>query len=257
MLAQLKRGLPKPAVSSSRSPPASTSDKAEPQDEGASYPATQLTATQVGQKIIDNTKSVEDIYFADEHLPLPTTHAGRSKGRNGDVLPDSDLLKAIHAYTADFYARTISPSVLSRRPSNAHRQTNSTRKRKRTEVGADEAGKDDEKDEFSSAEPASNVRETGNKAKKDQKMAAWPSTASLDETALLALGILLEESCLQVLGRTGDLVFTEGEPARASHRECHVHDQYPPGHGGQSGESDTNAITLEDEEEGDDDELSE
>jgi len=33
---------------------------------------------------------------------------------------------------------------------------------------------------------------------------------SLDETALIALGILLEESLMTVLGKTGDLVFTEG-----------------------------------------------
>lgn len=34
---------------------------------------------------------------------------------------------------------------------------------------------------------------------------------SLDETALIALGILLEEAALNTLGETGDLVFTEGE----------------------------------------------
>lgn len=34
---------------------------------------------------------------------------------------------------------------------------------------------------------------------------------SLDETALIALGILLEEASLEILGGTGDLVFTEGE----------------------------------------------
>lgn len=32
----------------------------------------------------------------------------------------------------------------------------------------------------------------------------------MDETALLALGILLEETGREVLGRRGDLVFTEG-----------------------------------------------
>ncbi|PSS27461.1 hypothetical protein M430DRAFT_154429 [Amorphotheca resinae ATCC 22711] len=34
---------------------------------------------------------------------------------------------------------------------------------------------------------------------------------SLDETALIALGILMEEATRDVLGETGDLVFTEGE----------------------------------------------
>ncbi|OBT53408.1 hypothetical protein VE04_05680 [Pseudogymnoascus sp. 24MN13] len=63
-------------------------------------------------------------------------------------LPDSDLLKALHVYAADFYA--------------AER-----------EAGAD--------------------------------------YRSLDETALLALGVLMEELCREQLGDGGDLVFTEGE----------------------------------------------
>jgi hypothetical protein len=34
---------------------------------------------------------------------------------------------------------------------------------------------------------------------------------SLDETALVALGVLMEEATRDILGQTGDLVFTEGE----------------------------------------------
>lgn len=34
---------------------------------------------------------------------------------------------------------------------------------------------------------------------------------SMDETALLALGVLMEEVCRKTLGETGDMVFTEGE----------------------------------------------
>jgi hypothetical protein len=33
----------------------------------------------------------------------------------------------------------------------------------------------------------------------------------MDETALLALGILMEEATRDILGQTGDLVFTEGQ----------------------------------------------
>tara|TARA_R110002060_G_scaffold16532_6_gene22967 strand:+ start:1417 stop:1611 length:195 start_codon:yes stop_codon:yes gene_type:complete len=33
----------------------------------------------------------------------------------------------------------------------------------------------------------------------------------MDETALIALGILMEEASLASLGETGDLAFTEGE----------------------------------------------
>ena len=65
-------------------------------------------------------------------------------------LPDSDLLKAIHAYASDFYSRA-----------------------------------------------------TANGGLLDFE--------SLDETALLGLGILLEEMAEHVLGDTGDLAFVEGE----------------------------------------------
>lgn len=78
-----------------------------------------------------------DFYFANELLP-------------DNILPNSDLLKALHCYTSDFYARTTPD------------------------------------------EGKGNYR-------------------SMDETALLALGILCEESCRETLGETGDLVFTEGE----------------------------------------------
>jgi hypothetical protein len=78
-----------------------------------------------------------DIYFANE----------RQSRRD---LPESDLLKALHCYTSDFYSRAVA-----------------------------EGGTGD-----------------------------WKS---LDETALLALGILMEEASRETLGQTGDLVFTEGE----------------------------------------------
>ncbi|KAF5651003.1 hypothetical protein F52700_238 [Fusarium sp. NRRL 52700] len=86
-----------------------------------------------------------DIYYAHEH-DLPC-------GGHG-VLPDSDLLKAIHAYTSAFYSVR-----------NGEWQPPEGR----------------------------NITER-----------------SMDETALLAFGILLEEAGKEVLGRRGDLVFTEG-----------------------------------------------
>ncbi|RBQ64507.1 hypothetical protein FVER14953_02721 [Fusarium verticillioides] len=86
-----------------------------------------------------------DIYYAHEH-DLPCGGQG--------VLPDSDLLKAIHAYTSAFYSVR-----------NRERQPPDSR----------------------------NITER-----------------SMDETALLAFGILLEEAGKEVLGRRGDLVFTEG-----------------------------------------------
>lgn len=78
----------------------------------------------------------DDIYSADRHLGPHQR------------LPDSDLLKAIHAYASDFYANATS-----------------------------DGGKRDFK--------------------------------SLDETALLAMGILLEEAAAEALGKTGDLALVE------------------------------------------------
>ncbi|KAM3075197.1 hypothetical protein ACMFMG_007352 [Clarireedia jacksonii] len=78
-----------------------------------------------------------DIYFANEReSPI--------------ALPESDLLKALHSYTSDFYARATA----------------------------------------------------------DGGAIDW---RSMDETALIGLGILLEEASREILGETGDLTFTEGE----------------------------------------------
>lgn len=69
-----------------------------------------------------------------------------------DVLPGSDLLKAVHSYSSHYY------EAMSRRD-----------------------------------------------AQDDRRL----DNRSMDETALLAFGILLEEAGREVLGRRGDLVFTE------------------------------------------------
>lgn len=88
-----------------------------------------------------------DIYFSHENLP----EGGRS------VLPDSDMLKAMHGYASHFY------EALDQR--------------------LDSTGR-------------------GSAKRVDEK--------SMDETALLAFGILLEEAARDSLGKHGDLVFTEG-----------------------------------------------
>lgn len=79
-----------------------------------------------------------DIYFANDNLP------------EDQPLPDSDLLKAIHTYTSDFYKYSTP----------------------------------------------------------DQGSCAW---RSMDETALIAMGFLLEEMASEALEETGDMVFVEGE----------------------------------------------
>lgn len=86
-----------------------------------------------------------DIYYAHEQ-DLPRAGQG--------VLPESDLLKAIHGYASTFYS---------------------------SKSRADHAVSD-----------------------------ASVAAQSMDETALLAFGILLEEAGKEALGRRGDLVFTEG-----------------------------------------------
>jgi hypothetical protein len=92
-----------------------------------------------------------DIYHAHER-DLP--HSGRG------VLPESDLLGVIHAYSSKFYG------ALDR----SQRQMD----------GRNVDGR------------------------------------SMDETALLAFGILLEEAGKEVLGRRGDLVFTEAAESPSS-----------------------------------------
>ncbi|PLB54784.1 hypothetical protein P170DRAFT_421436 [Aspergillus steynii IBT 23096] len=79
-----------------------------------------------------------DRYFAHESLP------------SDRPLPSSDLLEAIHAYSADFYDRATI-----------------------------DRGQDDYQ--------------------------------SMDETALIAMGILMEEMARESLGETGDMVLVEGE----------------------------------------------
>ena len=70
--------------------------------------------------------------------------------KDDQVLPDSDLLKAVHVYASDYYHRALGAQG---------------------EV----------------------------------------SFESMEETALLAVGILLEEAAEDILGERGDLVLVEGE----------------------------------------------
>ncbi|KAL8836737.1 MAG: hypothetical protein Q9170_002801 [Blastenia crenularia] len=86
----------------------------------------------------------DDIYWAHENLDPERQQ-----------LPDSDLLKAVHAYVSDFYGKVL-------------------------------------------------LEERKGRVSFD----------SMDETALMAFGVLLEEEMERVLGDTGDLVFVEGAKGR-------------------------------------------
>lgn len=106
----------------------------------------------------------KDIYFANEDLP----------GGGRDVLPGSDLLKAVHSYSSRFYGALTQRYGASVIP------------------GAGDLG---------DARPGAHEKDA----------ATWNiDESSMDETALLAFGIILEEASREVLGRHGDLVFTEG-----------------------------------------------
>lgn len=89
-----------------------------------------------------------DFYFAHESLP------------SDRPLPSSDLLEAIHAYSADYY-----------------------------DYATPDRGQDDYQ--------------------------------SMDETALIAMGILMEEMAKESLGQTGDLVLVEGEEIQSEEDQSH------------------------------------
>ena len=88
------------------------------------------------------------------------------------VLPDSDLLKSVHLYAARFYG------AMNHRSNEQNELDNKSGRRGRM------------------------PRIGGGRNNVDER--------SLDETGLLAFGILLEEAGREVLGRKGDLVLTEG-----------------------------------------------
>ncbi|KFA64968.1 hypothetical protein S40285_03847 [Stachybotrys chlorohalonatus IBT 40285] len=99
----------------------------------------------------------EEVLFRGKHTPMRYEEYDIYHSHERDlpeggrrILPDSDLLKSIHAYSSKFYEKT-----------------------------------------------------------KDTALEGNIDECSMDETALIAFGILLEEAGKEVLGRRGDLVFTE------------------------------------------------
>lgn len=119
----------------------------------------------------------DDFYWANRHLTANQT------------LPDSDLLKAVHAYAADFYgAMGENGEVMFR---------------------------------------------------------------SMDETALLAMGVLMEEAAEELLGPTGDTVFVDGEKIdnsttlRDMRGEAVEHDTSGEGQDGLHSQADKEASAAE------------
>ena len=91
-------------------------------------------------------------------------------------IPDGDLLKALHTYASDFYARMPDPRFKDRRR------------------------RDDGEESFEAMKA---------------RLKGCRDFKSMDETALLAMGVLMEEMINESLGETGDLAFVEeGETSR-------------------------------------------
>ncbi|KAI2625018.1 hypothetical protein GGR54DRAFT_546473 [Hypoxylon sp. NC1633] len=139
----------------------------------------------------DPTLAPEEVLFRRVGAPVRyaekdiyPAHEGLHDGGRG-VLPDSDMLKAIHAYSSSFYGA----------------------------LAARQAGPLSS----SAGAPPRNIDER-----------------SMDETALLAFGILLEEAGREVLGSTGDLVFTEGVELELDQNQDQDGDE-EPGDGGARG----------------------
>ena len=92
----------------------------------------------------------------------------------GVELPDSDMLKEVHRYAGRFYETLGRDSINSSKAE-----------------GAGEEG-----------QGAAGLAYIGDR---------HVDELSMDETALLAFGILLEEAGREVLGANGDLIFTQAE----------------------------------------------
>lgn len=93
-------------------------------------------------------------------------------------LPTSELLEALHAYTSDFYGALNYSASSSRRKGDTMKEKKGKKKSRRDDAKSTRYHYD---------------------------------FGSMDETALLAFGILLEESVREALGEEGDMVFVEGE----------------------------------------------
>ncbi|KAK6863912.1 hypothetical protein PG990_006647 [Apiospora arundinis] len=143
-------------------------EEASDSDEEASM-ATPYRHGQAG-RLRDPTLAPEEVLFRRIKAPIRFAekdiyHAHEALPRGGrDVLPDSDMLKAIHSYASHFYAAL--GAAAARDPGAAAESSNSH----------------------------NNI-----------------DVQSMDETALIAFGILLEEAARDTLGKRGDLVFTEGQ----------------------------------------------
>ena len=161
-------------------------DRDNEDDKEAKPQREQLQDEQQQQEELENIYFDYDNYFRPDSSS-PTKVDGQvsddTREDRTSLLPDSDLLKAIHSYASDFYAAAAAAATTTTTIQKSSSEIYRLHHRKK---------KEEEK-------------------KKSQRDVSYGDYQTLDETALIALGILLDETAAEILGDNGDLVFVEGE----------------------------------------------
>jgi hypothetical protein len=103
-------------------------------------------------------------------------------------LPEGELLEDVHAYVADFFA-------VHKKPSGADSGNSNKKPRNRVALPA----------------PADMRTDISNDIPSETSLSQSNIFRSLDETALVALGVLLEESMREALGDQGDFALVEAD----------------------------------------------
>ena len=167
-------------------------DRDDEDDQEANPPSKKVQNEPRQQEELENIYFSYDNYFRPDSSS-PSKADGQVENDQRDdrtlLLPDSDLLKAIHSYASDFYT-----AAAATRTSTTSTTTTTTFQKSPSETYRFHRRK-----------------KKGEEGKKGQRAVSYGYYQTLDETALMALGILLDETAAEILGDNGDLVFVEGE----------------------------------------------
>lgn len=126
-------------------------------------------------------------------------------------LPDSDMLKAIHWHVAKFYAAKA-----------AEAEEKAARTRPGGRSGRTEASRGAGRGNQAKASLLRRKEPTPERGTKREGADKNYSNRTMDGTALLAMGILLEEAAAEALGKRGHIVLTEGLTQDAGGHEIAV-----------------------------------
>lgn len=110
-------------------------------------------------------------------------------------MPGGELLRAVHEYAALFYAAVGTTATTTAATATATTAA-AELKGSGSELDLDNGGQGEAQTQRQTRRNAGNI-----------------DTASLDETALLAFGVLVEEAVESLLGDGGEGVFVEGQSA--------------------------------------------